>query len=205
MVITDDCPEQPDTQELLAGARAGDAAAFCRVIEPLQTRLFRQAVALCRDPTVAEDLVAETLVEAWKSLRRYNETCRFSTWLYAILLHRWQKALRRARSRPIPLSALPAVEAEQREASQQNLAAAGPTPAEVADDNERAGQLREWIDALPKKHRQVILLRFFEQASMSDMAVVLHCSIGTVKSRLHHALEKLRQAKVNLSELRRDI
>ncbi|MHB8524158.1 MAG: RNA polymerase sigma factor [Limisphaerales bacterium] len=205
MVITDDCPEQTDTQELLAGARAGDAAAFCRVIEPRQTRLFRQAVVLCRDPTVAEDLVAETLVEAWKSLRHYNETCRLSTWLYAILLHRHQKTLRRARSRPIPLSALPALEAEQREASQQNLAATGPTPAETAADNERAAQLRQWIDALPEKHRQVILLRFFEEASMSDMAAVLHCSVGTVKSRLHHALEKLRKAKVNLSELRRDI
>jgi RNA polymerase sigma-70 factor (ECF subfamily) len=50
----------------------------------------------------------------------------------------------------------------------------------------------------------VILLRFFEDASLPDMAAVLGCSVGTVKSRLHHALDKLRKMKMNLSELAGD-
>ena len=57
---------------------------------------------------------------------------------------------------------------------------------------------------LPDKHRQIMLLRFFEDASLPDMAAVLGCSVGTVKSRLHHALEKLRKMKMNLSELKGD-
>ena len=54
---------------------------------------------------------------------------------------------------------------------------------------------------LPEKHREIIQLRFFEDASLPDMAAVLGCSVGTVKSRLHHALEKLRKMKMNLPEL----
>ncbi len=70
--------------------------------------------------------------------------------------------------------------------------------------NETAARLRQYLELLPEKHRQVILLRFFEDASLPDMAAVLGCSVGTVKSRLHHALEKLRKMKMNLSDLKGD-
>src|SRR5881397_2105507 len=107
MLIVEERIELPDTPALLARARQGNAHAFCRLVQPLEARLLRQAVALCRDHSAAEDLVSETLVQAWKSLANYNETCRLSTWVYAILLHRHQKTLRAARSRPIPLAWLP--------------------------------------------------------------------------------------------------
>ena len=96
MVITDDRPGLTIEPDLLSRARAGETRAFCLLIEPLQARLLRQAAALAGDLSLAEDLVSETLVEAWKSLPRYDQTCRFSTWLYAILLHRHRKSIRRA-------------------------------------------------------------------------------------------------------------
>src|SRR4029077_872868 len=113
MVITDDPLEPAAAEELLARAREGDAPAFCLLIEPLQTRLLRQAAALTSDLSAAEDLVSEVRVRAWKFLVRYNETCRLSTWLYAILLHCHQEAARRARSRPVPLARLPFREARE--------------------------------------------------------------------------------------------
>src|SRR6059058_313391 len=86
--------------DLLALARVGDADAFCRMTELVQAALLRHAVALSGNIATAEDLVSETLVAGWTSLARYDETCRFSTWLHAILLHRYQKHVRRAMSRP---------------------------------------------------------------------------------------------------------
>ena len=204
MVITDDRLTPPITTELLARARAGDPDSFCLLIEPLQTRLLRQAAALTGDLNLAEDIVSETLVEAWKSLARYNESCQLSTWLYAILLHRYQKAVRRARSRPIALALLSLFEAQDSRQRQDNLAAREPLPAEVMAQHETFAQLRQCIELLPEKHARVILLRFFEEASLSDMAAVLDCSVGTVKSRLHHALENLRKMKVNLPEAKGD-
>ena len=70
--------------------------------------------------------------------------------------------------------------------------------------NETSARLRQCLEMLPEKHRQVILLRFFEDASLPDMAAVLGCSIGTVKSRLYHALEKLRKMKMNLPDMKGD-
>ena len=138
MVITADRPEIAGTGDLLTRARAGESSAFCRLAAEHEGRLLQQACGLARDPSAAEDLVSETLVEAWRSLSRYNGACRFSTWLFSILLHRHQKALRRARSRPIPLAALPSAEADERRQAQENLPATGPSPAEEAMRREAA-------------------------------------------------------------------
>jgi RNA polymerase sigma-70 factor (ECF subfamily) len=204
MVITDDHLAPSVALELLARARAGDAPAFCHLIEPLQTRLLRQAVALTGDLSLAEDLVSETLVEAWKSLLRYNETCQLSTWLYAILLHRFQKSIRRARSRPVTFAWLSDFESKEVAEKQERISAPEPSPVEAVTQKEVFTRLRQCIDLLPEKHARVILLRFFEDASLPDMATVLDCSVGTVKSRLHHALEKLRKMKMNLPDVKGD-
>jgi RNA polymerase sigma-70 factor (ECF subfamily) len=204
MDVTDDRVEIMATGEALARARAGDAGGFCRLTEPLQTRLLRQAAALAGDLSAAEDLVAETLVEAWKSLERYDESCRFSTWLYAILLHRHQKWRRRARSRPAPLAWLPAFERGHLAARQENVPSPEPSPAQDAVRNDNSALMRQCVARLPEKHRRIILLRFFEDASLPDMARLLGCPVGTVKSRLHHALEKLRKIKMNFPELEGD-
>lgn len=204
MVIADDLPESLTAENFLPAAREGDAAAFCRLVEPLQRRLLRQAVALSNDLHSAEDLVSETLVEAWKSLPRYNASCRLSTWLYSILLHRYQKSVRRARSRPISLAWLPCFQSQELQEQHLNLVSGETSPGEATAREETFAQLRRCVEALPEKHRQVICLRFFEDASLPDIAAVLDCSLGTVKSRLHHALEKLRQMKLNLPPWRGD-
>lgn len=159
---------------------------------------------MSRELHLAEDLVSETLVEAWKSFARYNEACQLSTWLYAILLHRYQKSVRRARSRPIVLAWLSLFEARELSQRQEDIAAPECSPAEVVAQNETFAQLRQCIEQLPEKHAQVVLLRFFEDASLPDMATVLGCSVGTVKSRLHHALGKLRKMKMNLPDEKGD-
>lgn len=204
MVFTDDQLERSDNRELLPRACAGEAEAFCLLTEPLQARLFQQAAGLAGDLSAAEDLVSETLVEAWKSLPRYNQTCRLSTWLYAILLHRHRKSIRRARCRPISLAWLPFFEAQELDERQTNVPSPELSPADTLQQSETSARLRQCLEMLPDKHRQIILLRFFEDASLPDMAEVLGCSVGTVKSRLHHALEKLRKMKMNLSELKGD-
>ena len=204
MVIADDRIDACEPSLLLTQARAGDAEAFCEVAQAHETRLFRQAVALCQDETLAEDLVAETLIEAWRSLARFDATCRFSTWLYAILLHRYLKWVRRAASRPVSLARFPVAEVQQRQQAQEALPDAGNSPADIVAGRETADAMRQAMTQLPDKHQTVLLLRFFEDASLPEIAAALGCSVGTVKSRLHHGLEKLRRMNLNLSELRRD-
>lgn len=188
--------------QLLSQARDGSAEAFCALIAPLQSRLLYQALALSHDLTTAEDLVQQTLVEAWRSLSRFDGSCRLTTWLYAILLHRHQKAIRAAAVRPVPLARLPADQARRRQDALAEMAGGEPSPDVVARRADRARWMRQFVLALPPAQGHVVLLRFFEEATLTEIASAMGTSIGTVKSRLHHGLEKLR--RMNLKEFRGD-
>jgi RNA polymerase sigma-70 factor, ECF subfamily len=180
----------PETRDLLTQARGGDAEAFGEVCRVHETRLLRQALALCGNAALAEDLAQDTLVEAWRCLRRYNGRCQFFTWLCAILLNRYRNTVRE--KRPLPFSALPRQDQNQLESGLSQLADRELLPDEAAERREQAALVHQCIQALPAKHQQVIHLRFYVDDSLEGIAAALDCSVGTVKSRLFHALDKLR-------------
>jgi RNA polymerase sigma-70 factor, ECF subfamily len=182
--------EISDTRSLLDQARAGDAEAFGEICRVHGTRLLRQAVALCGNLTLAEDLAQDTLVEAWKSLRRYNGRCQYFTWLCAILLNRYRNALRENRLRPA--ATFGAQDQDEYVKGTGNLADHAAGPDQAVELREQAMLVRKCIQVLPAKHQQVIYLRFYVDDSLEGIAAALGCSVGTVKSRLFHALEKLR-------------
>ena len=186
----------PDTESLLEQARAGDAAAFSALCRVHETPLLRQARALCGNDTLAEDLAQDTLVEAWKGLRRYNGRCRFFTWLCAILLNRYRNTLRAQRPLSVSWLARPGQDAD--EGPLDLVTDDGPTPDEIAAERDCAALVRQGVSRLPPKHRQVVYLRFYVDDSLEGIAAALGCSVGTVKSRLFYALEKLRAMKLNL-------
>jgi len=178
------------TQSLLEQAHSGDTKAFGEVCRVYETRLLRQAMALSGNATLAEDLVQDTLVEAWRCLRRYNGRCRFFTWLCAILLNRYRNLVRE--KRPLPLSTLAARDREEFQNRIDTLADRDSLPDQAAQLREQAALVQDCIQALPTKHQQVIYLRFYVDNSLEGIAAALGCSVGTVKSRLFHALDKLR-------------
>jgi len=182
--------EAYDARILLDKAQAGDAEAFCEVCRVYETRLLRQAMALCGDPALAEDLAQDTLVEAWKCLRRYNGRCQFFTWLCAILLNRYRNTVRSKRL--LPLSSLGPDDRKEFQDSIDNLADRDASPDHAAQLRDQAALVRNCIQALPTKHQQVVYLRFYVDDSLEGIATALGCSVGTVKSRLFHALDKLR-------------
>ena len=183
--------EISETRSLLDQAQAGDAEAFGEICRIHGTRLLRQAVALCGNRTLAEDLAQDTLMEAWKCLRRYNGRCQFFTWLCAILLNRYRNALRRNRLRPA--STLGVRDQDEFEKHTGNLTDHAALPDQAVELCERAVLVRQCVQALPAKHQQVIYLRFYVDDSLEGIAAALGCPVGTVKSRLFHALDKLRK------------
>jgi RNA polymerase sigma-70 factor, ECF subfamily len=173
---------EDDERELIDRARGGEATAFERLVEQHAGPLWRSALALGKDGHWAEDLVQETLLEAWRSLVRFDGRCRFSTWLYGILRHRFLKGRRRRNAAGLSGSDVLAQEP-----------CTAPTPERSAEASEDARHVRQAVASLPDEHRLVVELRFFAGATLDEIAAALDCPLGTVKSRLHHALSKLRR------------
>jgi RNA polymerase sigma-70 factor (ECF subfamily) len=187
-------PLADDNSSLLAQARDGDLAAFSRLMEAEQSRLLGQALVFCGDRHLAQDLVQETMIAAWKSLHRFDGSCRFFTWLYVILLRQHRRSLGWFSRRP-SLATL-----EQQRAAERNE----PAAEDLGEENDAGGSalLQAMLMALPTRHREVVRLRFYADASEAEIAIALGISRGTVKSRLHHALEKLRRMKEKVNHLR---
>ncbi len=173
---------EDDEHELIDRAKAGEAIAFERLAGRHAARLWSCALALGKDDHWADDLVQETLVEAWRSLARFDGRCLFSTWLYGILRHRFLKG--RQGQNAVRLSASDAL--GQKQCTRRS-------PDQSAEASEDAKRVRRAVTSLPEEHRLVVELRFFAGATLEEIAAALGCPLGTVKSRLHHALEKLRQ------------
>ena len=176
---------------LLDRARCGDSNAFCELVRAFEPRLFRQAVAVCGDLTLAEDLAQDTLVSAWRGIQRFEGQCRFFTWLCSILIHLHCNV--RRKRRPVAFAALARHDTDEAEKVLAAAAAPGAAPDESLQQEERDATLRRCLGRLPEKHRDVVYLRFYVDTSLDGIAAALDCSTGTVKSRLFHALDKLSQ------------
>jgi RNA polymerase sigma-70 factor (ECF subfamily) len=167
-----------DVEDRLAvRCRTGDAAAFDEIVTRYQLRLFRFAYRLLRDRAEAEDAVQETFVRTYKALSTYRPDGFFSSWIYRIALN---ECRRRIRSRRVTVGLEFAV-----------TAASGPDPQHAALVKERNLLLRKAVDSLPEHYRLVMVLFYFEELSVDQIARTLEISVSAVKVRLHRGRERL--------------
>ena len=166
-------PRDQDIVELLHGGAL--EAAFERLVDRYERKVYRLCCSLLRDPDQAEDAAQESLVRVWKALAKYDQRASLSTWIYTITRNRCLTAIERRRT----LDSLsdPAVEHEAEVAQ-----AVGPDP-----DQDHLGVLRELVEALPERFRRVLTLFYYEERSVAEVAQMLGLPEGTVKTNLHRA------------------
>ena len=140
-------------------------------------RLFGAAVLLCRDEQVAEDLVFRTFERAVERIGQYDSTLPFWNWLYAILLNLFRMDMRKRRAF-VPEDA--SFVAEVLEAS------SGVSLPEQLTETD-AAMIREAVERLAPPFRETVVLRYFEDKTLQEMAELMAVPSGTVKWRLHQA------------------
>lgn len=166
-------PRDQDIVELLRGGAL--EAAFERLADRYERKVYRLCCSLLRDPDQAEDAAQESLVRVWKALSKYDQRASLSTWIYTITRNRCLTAIERRRD----LDSLsdPAVEHEA-EAAQ----AIGPET-----EQDHLAVLRELVEALPERFRRVLTLFYYQERSVAEVAQMLGLPEGTVKTNLHRA------------------
>lgn len=176
---------------LLARARRGEAAAFEMLVAPLESLIYRHCLGMLRNEQDAMDAAQEALLRAYRAMPRFLGASSFTTWLYKIAHNTCLDMIKARKSRVQP-SSLDLMGEEGFDPP-----SAEKPPDEQHDQNETAQQLRKAIAALPDDMRILIEMYHGQELSYEDMAKVLGISIGTVKSRLSRARDKLKRILQN--------
>ncbi len=180
--VTEDVTQDVTTREqdcaLVARMVAGDENAVRDLYKLYGQRLYVYALRLINDPATAEDVTQDTLVIAWRTAGKFRGDGRLQAWLLGIVHHRAMNALRQA-TKPIDLL-------------EASTPAAGPSPEEQAQTRETRQWVRQGLQGLSAEHRAVLELVFYQGLSLSEVAEICGCPLGTVKSRLSYARKHLR-------------
>jgi RNA polymerase sigma-70 factor, ECF subfamily len=170
------------SRDLVASAIRGDVAAFALLLDPLWDPAHRLAFSMLRDQQSAEDAVQEAALNAWRTVRRLRrDTSSLRPWFLTIVANQCRSMRRSPWSRVLRVTSLP------------DRASVDP---EIADriDTEKA------LLRLPGDQRLALILRYFLDLPMDEVATVLGVSVPAAKSRVRRALKSLEPALATMRE-----
>ena len=194
--------ERECDQLLVERVQAGERQAFDLLVAKYQRRLMRLVSRIVHDPAEAEDVVQETFINAYRAIRHFRGDSAFYTWLYRIGINTAKNCLA-SQSRRTPTST--ENDAEQAEVfdSGEQLRDIN-TPESVLASQQIAHTVNAAMDALPLDLRTAIVLREIEGLSYEEIADIMSCPVGTVRSRIFRARELIAQKLRPLLDMPQD-
>jgi RNA polymerase sigma-70 factor (ECF subfamily) len=174
-----------ETDQIVQGCRKGGKAAMEALVQAYERSLYRLALSLLDDPAEAEETVQDAFLAALKAIHTYREEAALGTWLYRITTNLCRSRLRRRMARERLKQALQAV---FRLADQDRTG----HPESAAIQNEANTEVWRAVQSLNETHRLVVILFYFHDRTVADIAQILGIPAGTVYSRLETAYGRLR-------------
>ncbi len=187
---------EPDDFELMERFRRGDRAALDELVERHHASLVRYFFHQSRSRETAEDLAQETWVRVIRHRADYRPTARFPTYLFSIARNLWIDRYRSQKAAPPTVSADRELGGEEEGGATLGsfLPSREPEPSERASVHEEAERVRAAVERLPPGLRDVFDLGEVQGLRYQDVAGILDIPVGTVKSRMHAAVQRLREA-----------
>lgn len=177
---------------LVERAKQGEVAAFEMLVVKYQRRIERLIGRLIRDPDLVQDVAQESFIRAYRALPQFRGESAFYTWLYRIAINTAKKTLVDLKRDPLVSEGALSHGDEDDETSRlENELSDVETPEAVLASKEVAAAVNAAVDALSEDLRQAITLREVEGLSYEEIAEVMNCPIGTVRSRIFRAREAI--------------
>ncbi len=177
---------------LIERVKQGDIRAFEMLVVKYQRRIERLIGRMVRDVDLVPDIAQETFIRAYRAIPQFRGESAFYTWLYRIAVNTAKKSLVELKRDPVITEAALAAREEDDETSRvENELSDGETPDAVLASKEIAAAVNAAIEALSDDLRQAITLREIEGLSYEEIAELMNCPIGTVRSRIFRAREAI--------------
>ena len=185
-------PDADTDAQLVARAQRGEQRAYELLVIKYQRRIERLIGRMVRDEGLVQDIAQESFIRAYRALPQFRGDSAFYTWLYRIAVNTAKKALVDLKRDPvIPESSMQLPDDEDETSRRQIEPSDGETPDAVLASKEIALAVNAAIEALSEDLRQAITLREIEGLSYDEIADVMNCPIGTVRSRIVRAREAI--------------
>jgi RNA polymerase sigma-70 factor (ECF subfamily) len=188
MVSSRSHPGELTDVEILTEVASGDLDAYGKIVSRYNGRLYNFIFRFVGDRETAEDIVQETFLRAFRKRKEYRAIANFSTWLFTIAGNLAKSELRRRKR-----WRLFSLDRDEESETGIDLPDESLRPDRVAESSMADDQIQEAIVSLPENYRQVILLRDVEGMAYQEIAEIIDCPVGTVKSRVNRARLKLQQ------------
>jgi RNA polymerase sigma-70 factor (ECF subfamily) len=179
--------ERECDQLLVERVQAGERAAFDLLVVKYRRRLMRLVSRIVREPAEAEDVVQEAFIKAYRAIRYFRGDSAFYTWLYRIAINTAKNFIA-SQGRRMPMSTEADLEQADGFEHGKHLRDIN-TPESMLASKQIAHTVNAAMDALPLDLRTAIVLREIEGLSYGDIADIMDCPIGTVRSRIFRARE----------------
>lgn len=176
---------------LVQRAQANDRAAFNEIVLRYKNRVYNFIHRMVHNVLDAEDLTQETFVRAYVSIHSFQSRASLNTWLFRIATNLCIDYSRKQKKTQGLTSSL-SQESEEEEETQRDIPDVAFDPQRLLLNQELGAQLEAALRDLPEKLRAVVLLYDIEGLAYEEIAAIVHCPLGTVKSRLFHARAALR-------------
>ncbi|NLY43522.1 MAG: sigma-70 family RNA polymerase sigma factor [Clostridiaceae bacterium] len=187
---------------LIQKCKNGDVEAFEQLIESYQKKVFGIAFRMLGNTEDASDVAQEVFLKVFKSITNFKEESSLSTWIYRIATNVCLDEIRK-RKKATVVSINSTIQLEDGEIDMQ-VEDQGPHPDEIVERKELENEVKKAIERLNNEHKIVIILRDIQGLSYDEIADILQCSLGTVKSRINRARNSLKNILLKRKELLND-
>jgi RNA polymerase sigma-70 factor (ECF subfamily) len=160
---------------------------FANVVDAYYERILRGALSVTRDQHLAEELAQETFLLACRKFHSFSGRSSVFTWLYRIMLNSYCRHVRKKMMQ----QRLGLIRVGEDSSLLQNARDEGATPSAKAVSEEEKRLLMHAMEQLPTKLRVIIAMHYFDGLTLKEIAEVSHCRVGTVKSRIYSARQRL--------------
>ena len=175
--------DNDEVLRLLGRIERADEDAFRELYRAFSRKLYAYVLRQLGDPAQAEEIVSDTLYDVWRQPTRFRGDSQFSTWLIGIARNKVLMAFRGRK---------PDTVHDDIDAVAETVATAEPSAFDMLADQERSEGVRHCMSKLSNEHRECVHLVFYEGLSLAEVAALQACPENTVKTRLFHARQRLK-------------
>lgn len=182
-------------KKLLKKALNGDIFAFEEIVSSNNKRIYNLCFRMMRNDQDAQDMAQEALIKAWRYLSKFNQKSSFSTWLHRIAVNTCLDEIRKHKNNTDSISTLQEKGIEIKDKSNDN----------IAEKFAIKQDIMSAMDKMDDKGKLIIVLKDVQGYSYEEIATIIKCPIGTVRSRLSRARKKLGEIYKSMELNQREI